>query len=105
MSYRSCGKVITLPATTPDVGEMLVGQLAKKRKHNRKMLLHILWSMRFPACQGLPLCGVSSSDVAHVSEPDSNLHQLLELVSTYDSRMSEWIQKKSNKYTSPDIGK
>ena len=58
------------------------------------MLLHILRPVRFLAC---------STDVAHVSELDSNLHQLLELVSTYDAQVAEWIHEKSNKYTLPDI--
>ena len=46
---------------------------------------------------------MTSTDVIHVSESDSNLHQLLELVSTYDARVAEWIHKKSNNYTSSDI--
>ena len=64
-----------------DVGELLVSQLAEE-KCNRGMLLHILQSIQVLSRQGLPLHGVATSDIAHVSEPDSNLHQPLELVST-----------------------
>ena len=96
-------RLVKLPLTTPDVGNFLVAQLAEEKRHNKEMLLHILRSIRFLAHQGLPLCGVALSNIVHVSEPDSNLHQLLELVSTYDTRVSEWIRKRSNKYTSPDI--
>ena len=81
-------RMVQLPATTPDVGEMLVGQLADQKKHNREILLHILRAVRFLARQGLPLCGMTSTDVVHINEPDSNLHQLLELVSTYDARVA-----------------
>ena len=51
----------------------------------------------------MPLRGVASSIIPNVTEPDSNLHQLLDLVSAYDPRVSEWIRKKSNKYASPAI--
>jgi hypothetical protein len=99
-------RMLKLPATTPDVGEMLVGQLAEQKKHNRKMLLHVIRSVHFLARQGLALRGITStSDSASdaVSEPDSNLHQLLELVSSYDPRVADWVRKKTNQYTSPDM--
>ena len=92
-----------LPVTTPDVGNLLVAQLAEEKQHNREMILHLFRSIRFLARQGLPLRGVASSNIAHVNEPDSNLHQLLDLVSAYDPRVSEWIRRKCNKYTSPAI--
>ena len=92
-----------LPVTTPDVGSLLVTQLAEDKRHNREILLHILRSIQFLARQGLPLQGVASSTIPNITEPDSNLHQLLDLVSAYDPRVSEWIRKKSNKYASPAI--
>ena len=89
-----------MPATMSDVGEMLVGQLAEQKTYNGEMLLHIFHAVHFLACQGLPPHVMTSSDVAHVIEPDSNLQELLELVSTFDALVVEWIHKKSNKYTS-----
>ena len=38
-------KMVHLPATTPDIGEMLVGQLADDKKRNREMLLYVFRSV------------------------------------------------------------
>ncbi len=95
-------KIVRLRATTPHVGEMLFEGMAKEKKENREMLLHILRAVQFLARQGLALRGkteVSSSS----SEPDSNLCQMLSFVGGFDERMTKWLQRKNNKYTSPDI--
>lgn len=106
-------KIVRLPTTTPDVGEMLVGQLVEDKKRNRDMLLHILGSVQLLARQGLALRGHGSdggesdgatrSESVYVSEPNSNLHQLLKFVSGLDDRLSGWLCRKTNKYTSADI--
>ena len=49
--------VITLPATTKDVGELLVKQLSNGSEYNRTMLLKIVSSIRYLARQGLALRG------------------------------------------------
>ena len=46
--------VVTLPATTKHVGELLSSTLAEDRKNNRLMLLHIL-GVRCLGRQGLAL--------------------------------------------------
>ena len=48
-------KEVKLPTTTPDVGSLLVTQLAEDKRHDREILLHILQLIRFLARQGLPL--------------------------------------------------
>ena len=88
--------VITLPATTKDVGEQLVQQLAKEKESNRKMLLKILSSIRYLARQGLALRGDGDED-------DGNFLQLLKLKGEDDSAMLEWLKRKVNKYTSHEI--
>ena len=52
--------------------------------------------MRFLARQGLPLRG-------HGDESDSNFMQLLLLRGEDDPRVVNWIQKKTDKYTSPEM--
>lgn len=92
--------MFTLPATTRHVGELLSTQVVEDRKRNRASLLHILRALRFLARQGLPLRGS-----ALTKEFDSNLSQLLRLFCEFNSStdLSNWLQKKTNKYTSADI--
>ena len=54
------------------VADMLSKQAATEKQQNRQYLLKVLSSIRFLACQGLPLHGDGD-------ETDSNLHQLLVL--------------------------
>ena len=88
--------VITLPATTKDVGELIVQQHAKEKECNRKILLKILASIRYLARQGLALRGDGDED-------DGNLLQLLKLKGEDDPAMLEWLKRKVNKYTSHEI--
>ena len=60
------------------------------------MLLKIFENIRFLARQGLPLRGDGD-------ESNSNCVQLFKLRSVGDSSMLEWLQKRTNKYTSKDI--
>ena len=90
--------LITLPATTKHVGELLRTQLVEDRKRNRASLLRILRALRFLARQGIALRGS-----ALTKEIDSNLSQLLRLFCELSTDLSDWLQKKTNKYTSADI--
>ena len=88
--------MVTLPATTRDIGEMLSQQHAKEKEGNRKILLKILSNVRFLARQGLALRGDGD-------ESDSNFMQLLNLRGEDDSMVTEWLLRKANKHTSHEI--
>lgn len=88
--------VITLPATTKDIGEQLVQQHAKEKECNRRMLLKIMSSIRYLAQQGLALRGDGD-------EEDGNFLQLLKLKGEDDPGMLEWLKRKANKYTLHEI--
>ncbi len=88
--------VIVLPATCPDVGEMLSTELASPKRDNRQCLLKILSNLQFLARQGLPLRGDGS-------DADSNFTQLLVLRGQDDPRIAEWMAKKTNKYVSHNV--
>ena len=65
-------KIVTLPFTTRDVGELLSGMHAQEKIKNRQCFLKILSSLRFLACQGCAIRG-------HGDETDGNFYQLLKL--------------------------
>ncbi len=88
--------VITLPATTTNISVQLSRQYAVEMAINRKMLLKILSCIKFLARQGLPFRG-------HGNDEDGNLIQLLKHHGEEDGQLLDWLQKKSNKYTSHDI--
>ena len=50
-------KLTTLPASTPDIGEVFATQLGKERLTTRKCFLKVVGSARFLARQGLALRG------------------------------------------------
>ena len=89
-------KIITLPTTTGDVGEMMSSQLAKQRLERRKCLLKLLSNVRFLSRQGLPLRGDGK-------EMDSNFMQLLTLRSEDVPDLAEWVMHRTDKYTSPEM--
>lgn len=72
-------KLLTLPTTTSDVGEMLSSTLIKEKAENRQCLLKVLSSLRFLARQG---CGIRGHD-----EADGNFFQLLKLRCEDDSQV------------------
>ena len=86
-------KAITLPGSTGDVGEMLSSQLARERLERRKCLLKLLSNARFLARQGLPFRGDNV-------EADSNFMQLIYLRHEDDVKLVDWLNQKTNKYTS-----
>ena len=65
-------KIVTLPATTRDVGELLSGMHAQEKIENRQCFLKILPNLRFVARQ---VCAIRG----HGDETDGNFYQLLKL--------------------------
>lgn len=91
--------MITLPVTTRNVSECLSAAVVEERKTNRACFMKLLASIKFLARQGLPLRGDG------IGEVDGNLNQLLQLriSEESDSKLADWIKKKSSKFTSHDI--
>ena len=65
-------KLLKLPASTRDVGELLSSAHAQEKAVNRHCLLKIISTLRFLARQGCAIRG-------HGDESDGNFHQLLKL--------------------------
>ena len=86
-------KLVTLPASTTDIGELFSHQLEKDRSESRKCFVRILSNVRFLSRQGLALRGEGD-------ESDSNFRQLLALRSEDFPDLAEWTTKKTNKYVS-----
>ena len=61
----------------------------------------LLSNVRYLARQSLPLRG--NWDESSKAEENSNFHQLIKLRSQQDPEILEWLQRKSNKYTSTEI--
>ena len=74
---------------------MLSSQYAREKEENRAYLMQILSSICFLARQGLALQGDNDSD--------SNMHQLLLLRAIDNPKILSYLEKKKNKFTSPDI--
>lgn len=87
---------VTLPKETKDVGELLSQAHAAEKKQNRECLLKILSNIRFLARQGLALRGDGD-------ESDSNFVQILKLRGEDDSKLLDWMKRKTNKYTSAEM--
>ena len=85
--------MITIPATTRDIGEQLSQIHSQEKATNRRMFLKILSSIRYLARQGLALRGDGD-------EHDGNFLQLLKLKGEDDPAMIDWLKRKANKYTS-----
>ena len=80
----------------PDVGEMLSSQHAKEKAERRQCLLKIIENVKFLVCQGLALRGDGK-------EEDSNFTQLLELCAIDNPVLFHWVQRSTDKYTSPQV--
>ncbi len=88
--------IVTLPKTTKDIGELLdLGHISKKAE-NQKMLLTILSNLRFHGRQAIPLRGDGD-------DTNSNFQQLLRLRAEDNPKINEWLQRKTDTYTSPEI--
>ena len=72
--------------------------LSKREKlERRQCFLKVLSNVKFLARQGLPLRGHGDH------ESDSNFLQLMKLRGEDDSRIVDWLKKKTDKYTAPDM--
>jgi len=89
-------KLYILPRTTKDIGESLSQTHVKEKKQNRQYLLKVLQNVRVIARQGLPLQGDGI-------EENSNFIQLLKLRAEDDSRILDYMSKKTDKYTSATV--
>ena len=87
--------VVTLPRTHKDIGEMLSTTHASEKAVNRQCLMKIAQNIRFLARQGLSLRGDGTED-------NSNFNQLLLLRTLDDPTLHTWMQRKAEKYTSPE---
>ena len=95
-------RYVTAPATAlGDIGEFISEQHYLDKFKNRKVLLMRLSNVRYLARQSLPLRG--NWDESSKAEENSNFQQLIKLRSQQDPEILEWLQRKSNKYTSPEI--
>ncbi len=86
--------MITLPATTCNVSELLSKQHAIQKIKNRDALFEIMSSIKYLCRQGLALRG---------DNEDGNLTQLLLMKAESDPNLKQWLKRKENVYTSPDI--
>ena len=76
--------MITLLASTIDIGSMLSQENANQRDKNRTMLLKIISTLCFVARRGLALRGDGSED-------DGNFIQLLKLNCGEGTIVTEWL--------------
>ena len=92
-------KMVTLPSSTKNMAECLSTQLKEREIGATPVLSKVLLNIRFLAHQGLALRGHGDH------ESDSNFLQLMKLSGELedDSRISGWLEKKTDKYTAPDM--
>ena len=88
-----------IPQAVGDVGELLDSQLAKQRQQHRQCFFKILRALKFLARQGLPLRGATKED----GEVDGHFMQLLAMFAESDDHLVRWLDRRSEKYTSPQI--
>ena len=88
--------MITIPSCYKDIGEQLSNTHAQQKIKHRQALFQIISSIWFLCRQGLALRGDGT-------EHDSNFNQLLALKAKEDTNLAEWLKRKENVYTSPDI--
>ena len=88
--------IITIPKDTPNVGEMLSHTLVTEKKENRECLHKLLSNIRFLTRQGCAIRGDQN-------ESDSNFMQLLKLREEDDPKLSQWVKRKSSKFTSAEM--
>ena len=79
-----------------DVGNLLSSAHAAEKRKNRQCLVTIAESICFLARQGFALCG-------DLDESDGNFTQLLRLRTIDQPHVLTWLERKSEKYTSPQV--
>lgn len=80
--------------THENIGEMFSDTFSQEKYENHQILLKILENVNFLYWRGLPLKG---------DEKEGNFYQLLMYSSKADNRITEWLKKKTGKYTHPSI--
>lgn len=95
--HREAVSASTIHREVGDVGERLSTIHQMEKAVNKRVFMTILQNIRFLARQGLALRG-------HDDSANSNFIQLLKLreFDCHDD-VAEWMKRKTNKYTSPDI--
>ena len=88
--------LLTVPKSMQDISLALEKNLSNVQRQNRESLLKVISSVRYLARQGLPLRGKKD-------DKESNFQQLLKLRAENDTVFTEWLKRKNNKYTSPEI--
>ena len=88
--------LVTLPTSYRNVGEMLSTQHALDKQNNRDYLLKVFQNVQFLARQGIAMRGDQD-------ESNSNFMQLLMLRGIDNLMIKQTIEKKTDKYTSPQI--
>ena len=90
---------LTFEITIPQCGniqEMTIEKVKSNMQENRKCLIKIIETIQFLGRQGFALRGDESDE-------NSNFIQLLKLRSKDFLKLKEWLEKKTEKYTSHDI--
>ena len=88
-------KLITLPQTTHDVGELLHSQLTRDRTQSWENLLLILRVVKFLARQDLSLRGATKAS----GEVDGIFLQMLSLFGETNPGLLQWMERRRDKYT------
>ena len=88
--------MLTIPSSYSDIGEQLSNVHAEQKIKHRQALFQILSCLWFLCRQGLALRGDGT-------ECDSNFQQLIRLKARDDTNLADWLKRKENVYTSPDI--
>ena len=78
-----------------DVGEVLSHNYSEEKKLNGRMLQTIMQNIQFLGRQGLALRGHDGGE--------SNFIQLMKLRTHDQPEIADWLTKKADKYTSPEI--
>ena len=94
--HKEAVQMITvIPSCYKDCGELLSIQHAQEKADNRQLFIKLLQSVQHLAEEGLPLRGDGVDK--------GNFFHLLKLRARDDHRFVDWMKKKTNKYTSPEI--
>ena len=82
-----------MPSMRP-IDELMYNAIVKSKQENKAMLMKLLQNIKFLARQGLPLRG---------DQGQGNFDQLILLHAEDDPSLLEWIRKKADKFTLPEI--
>ena len=79
--------MVTLPSTTPDIGELLSKQHAAEKLNSQHCSFQIMLCVRFMGRQGLAFRGDDD-------EIDSNVKQIVNMKAEDDPALKKWLQNK-----------